>query len=69
MNENALARTQGCNAVEHLISGNVIENQADSLRGIQSIRDRDEISGRNRGETAVSTDHRESGDSLPDLKI
>src|SRR5271157_1495746 len=64
VHEESLPLAKLRDAVQHLVSGNVIENQADGLAGIEIVRHSNEMRGRNNRVPAVATDHGECRNSL-----
>src|SRR6516225_1952378 len=66
MNQDGLSGLQSAEPMEHLVSGDVVENQADRLSRIQICWNGYEVSNRNDGVLRVATYHDEGGDALPD---
>ncbi len=64
MDEEALALTKFCDAMNHLVGGDVIQDEADGLCGVQVIRHGNEMRSGDEQVAAVASNHNEGGDTL-----
>lgn len=69
VNQNALAGANFGDAMKHLESCDVIEDEADCFGGIEVLWDRSEIHGGHDCVAGIAPDHGECGDALPDGEI
>ena len=64
VNEEALAFAKFSDAVDHLVGGDVIQDEADGLGGIQIVRHGNQMRGGDEEVAAVASNHGERGDTL-----
>jgi hypothetical protein len=69
VDQQALAFVEMSEAVKHLISGDVVEDKADSFGRIELNGHGDEMRGGNDRILRIATDHRKSGDALAEREL
>ena len=69
MDENGVARGHLGAALDHLVGGQVVENDTDRLPGLQPVRHPDYVLRRDGNETRVPTHDRHGRDAIPPLQI
>src|SRR5208283_432065 len=64
VDKESLALVQLRDAMQHLVGGNVVENETDGCSGIKVVRDRNEMRGGNNRVSAVAANHGERRNPL-----
>lgn len=69
VDEEALALAEIAHAVEHLVGGDVVEDEADGFGGVELLGNGDEMRCGNESVLRIAADHGECGDALTESEL